>query len=99
MTAGTGTGQPVTSQAAAAQCSPAHLSQPLAVPGINSIKALLYFGTNELFKSSFLKQRFSSYKWLTDGRDTGKRTKRNLGEKGNLKFLGGTPRYKILWGF
>lgn len=43
-----GTGQLGTSYTATTKPSPAHLSEPLAVPGINSIKALLCFGTKEL---------------------------------------------------
>lgn len=43
VTSGPGVGLLVTSYTAAAKSSPAHLSEPWAVPGINSIKALLLF--------------------------------------------------------
>lgn len=88
---------------AATNPSPAPLSEPLAVPSMNSIRALLCLGTNELQLVKLWKQIFfvGLHTWLTDGRDTENRDKTMpLLHRGFLlKFLWGVlPRYQILWG-
>lgn len=98
VTAGTGTGQPVTSYAAAAKCSPAHLSQPLAVPGINSTKALLYFGTNELLSQAFETKIFfiqMAYRWERYGQEN----KMQLGRKRKPEVCGRYPEIQDSLGF